>query len=98
MSSTARRRPPSIPTVAALRGQQRRVNRRRCGAARVVTAMQRGASLHLLYERGRPMWRLSTGIFVAEDVAQLVTAHPDIVDCGDSLFRNVPGQTWRWQS
>jgi hypothetical protein len=85
----------SIPTVASLRRQLGRVDRRRAGAARVRTAMLRGASLHLHFERGRPLWRLSTGIFVTDEVAKLVIAQPDIVGCGDSLFHNFPSQTWR---
>ena len=60
--------------------------------------MMRGALLYLYYERGRPLWRLSTGIFVADDVARAVTAQPDIADGGDSLFRNMPGQSWRYVS
>ena len=37
----------SIPTVVSLRAKHRKLDRRRRGAARVITAMSRGASLHL---------------------------------------------------
>jgi hypothetical protein len=58
--------------------------------------MMRGASLHLHYERGRPLWRLSTGSFVADEIAKLVIAQPDIISAGDALFNGFPAQTWRW--
>jgi hypothetical protein len=86
----------SIPSVKSVQLQKRRVDRRRAGAARVRTAMMGGASLHLHYERGHPLWRLSTGLFVADDVAQAAIAQPDIVGAGDALFNGFPAQTWRY--
>jgi hypothetical protein len=55
-----------------------------------------GAKLHLHYEHSRPIWGLSTGEFVPADVAALVISNPAVVSVGDSLFRDLPGQTWRW--
>jgi hypothetical protein len=84
------------PTAQSLQLQRRRVDRRGSGAARVRTAMIRGATLYLHHERGRPLWLLSTGASVPDDVARAVVTFPDIVSCGDGLFCNVPGQSWRY--
>ena len=57
-----------------------------------------GASLHLSYERGRALWRLSTGQFVRPDVAAVLTASPNVIAVGDFLFPNVvASQTWRYR-
>ena len=71
-------------------------NRHRQQAAQVISAMQRGASLHLHYENGRALWRLSTGSFVTAEAAALVAAHRAIVGCDDALFEGMTGQTLRY--
>ena len=87
---------PSVPIAPSLQLQRRRVERLRAGAARVRTAMMGGATLYLQHERGRVLWLLSTGTPVPDDVARVVVTFPDIVGCGDGLFSNVPGQSWRY--
>lgn len=69
---------------------------RRSAAARVITDMQRGQSLHLHYEHGRSQWRLSDGTAVSEGIAKKVVAHDCVVGANDSLFRTMPSQTRRF--
>jgi hypothetical protein len=95
MPSMMRRRTPSIPTIADLKRQQRRVDRRRTSAAHVLTRMQRGESLLLCFENGHSVWRTSGGLKVAEDIARSVIAHTDVCGVGDALFGGL-SQTWRW--
>jgi hypothetical protein len=86
----------SIHTAASLQRSNRQLSRRSAGAAQVLSAMKRGATLHLHYQDGRPIWRLSTGPFVTSEAAAIVTASNVVVGVGDSLFPNHPGQTWRY--
>ena len=86
----------SVPTLSEVIKSRRRLDRRRRQVGRVLVAMQAGAALHLHYEQGRPIWRLSSGQFVPADVAAVVIAKEVIVAVGDSLFANAPGQTWRY--
>ena len=58
--------------------------------------MQRGQSLNLSFERGMRRWLLSDGTSVTDAVAKLVTADPRVVSVGDALFKDMPGQTWRY--
>jgi hypothetical protein len=85
-----------IYTVTGLRNANRRLDRRRAGVGRVLGEMKRGASLHLQHANGRALWSLSTGVFITSEVAALIIARPEVVAVGDGLFRNVPGQTWRY--
>ena len=52
--------------------------------------------LHLQYERGRALWRLSSGPFVPADVAAIVITKTCVVLIGDTLFNDLPSQTWRF--
>jgi hypothetical protein len=96
MFESARR---SIPTVASLRRQQRRLDRRRLSADRVIIAMRdHNESLHCAFSRssGTTWWLSPSGRSVAPEAAKLVTFHADVVAVGDSLFRNALSQTFRF--
>ena len=56
-----------------------------------------GQCLRLSFDRRRgPTWQLSpSGMRVADDVAKVVIADPDVVAAGDGLFAEGPAQTWR---
>ncbi len=87
----------SIHTVGELRKRNRRADRMRTGAAQTLDAMKNGAALLMFYEQGRPVWKLSTGIFITPDVANAVTNNPNVVGVGDCLFPGAgASQTYRW--
>jgi hypothetical protein len=89
----------TIHTVSSLRNTHRRLAKRvgRLERAQaVLDAMRAGATLHLFNAKQRRWWTLSTGEEVHRDVAKLVIASSSVVGVGDALFRDVPGQTWRW--
>jgi hypothetical protein len=85
-----------VHTVAELRRKHRRLDRSRQAVAAILTAMQRGQSLNLSLERGQRRWRLSGGSSVPNEVAKLVVADPRVLAVGDTLFKDLPSQTWRW--
>lgn len=58
--------------------------------------MQRGQSLSLSFERGMRRWLLSDGTSVADKVPKVVTADHRVLSVGDALFKNMPGQAWRY--
>jgi hypothetical protein len=93
-------RTPRSAIVPKDRKQQnarlKRVARLKWEAAQVLKSMQAGASLRLHYQRGRPLWDLTTGTFVTADVAELVIADNRVVGVGDALFPGVHSQTWRF--
>ena len=62
--------------------------------ARVVAST--AVRLHLQYERGRALWRLSSGPFVPADIAAIVITKTCVVPVGDTLFNDLPSQTWRF--
>ena len=87
----------SIHTVQSLQRTNRQLSRKSAGASRVISAMENGASLDCSYERGRTIWKLSTGIFVTSEVAGVVIRNPNVVDVGGCLFGNAgTSQTYRW--
>jgi len=86
----------SIPTVASLRAKHRRLDRRRGGAARVITEMSRGASLRLTFTQRGSNFTLSNGIPVTPEVVLLVVNDVRIVSVNDGLFPTTP-QTWTWR-
>ena len=68
-------------------------------AARALRALKNGAFLHLFDERGRPAWRLSTGNFLTQEIAEMLMHDPNVAGAGDSLFGDrATSQTFRWQS
>jgi hypothetical protein len=73
-----------------------RLDRNRKGAAAILTKMQRGQLLNLSFERGMRRWLLSDGTTVTDEVAKIVTAGHRVVGVGDALFKNMPGQIWRY--
>jgi hypothetical protein len=83
-----------IPTVQSLRRQAARIDRRRRAADRVVAAMRDGAALRCSHERSGVVWWLSNGRSVSPEIAKFVIVNADIMSVGDSLFRNVPAQTF----
>jgi hypothetical protein len=50
-----------IHTVAGLRNKRRRVERQLESAGLVLTALRRGAALHLQYAKNGPQWTVSSG-------------------------------------
>jgi len=85
----------SIPTVNSLRANHRKLDRRRGDAAHVISAMSRGASLHLTFTRRGSDFMLSNGIRVTPEVALLVVNDVRVVSVNDGLFPTTP-QTWRY--
>ena len=63
----------------------------------VLSRMRQGCDLHLEYRWFGPHWCLSNGRRVDPEVARVVVQDIDVVPTGDSLFSNVPGQTWRFK-
>ena len=80
-----------------LRQTRRRLDRSCREVACVLQAMEQGAALHLSYEAGRPVWRLSSGALVAAATAAIIVTKDVVVAVDDALFRNLPGQTWRYR-
>jgi hypothetical protein len=39
---------------------------------------------------------LSDGTCVTDEVAKIVTADHRVLSVGDALFKNMPGQAWRY--
>jgi hypothetical protein len=85
-----------VQTAAQLQRQHRLFDCRRRGAAAVLTKMQRGQSLYLSFERGMRRWLLSDGTPVTDEVAKIIVSDHRVIGIGDSLFRNMASQTWRW--
>jgi hypothetical protein len=85
----------TIQTVSGLRRLQRRVDRRRCAAARVISAMQSGEALKKHFTSQGPVYTLTNGKPVSHDVAAVVTADIQVIPVNDGLFPGTP-QTWRW--
>ena len=75
-----------------------RLARQRASITRVLNALKAGAALHLAYQDGRAIWRLSPGPPVTSEIASVITHSPNVVALGDSLFPDHPGQTWRYVS
>jgi hypothetical protein len=85
----------TIATVQSLRRIRRFQDRRRAAAARVITAMSRGASLHLTFLKRGSVWVLSDGTIVPPEIALSVVNDVGVVSAGDGLFPSV-SQTWRY--
>jgi hypothetical protein len=85
-----------VPTTKSLARQAARLDRQRRASAAVIGAMRAGAALHMRFTTTGPSWALSDGKRVNAVVAQLVVNHPEIVGCGDTLFRGSTSQTFRY--
>ncbi len=55
-----------------------------------------GATLHRGYRQGRPLWWLSDGKPVRDEVALTLTRDPRVVGVGDALFGRALSQTFRY--
>jgi hypothetical protein len=85
-----------IYTPSELHRLGRHLERRLARANTTLAAMCRGESLHLQYQAGRPLWRLSGGRSVSVEIAEILTNHASVAPVGDALFNGMPGQTWRF--
>jgi hypothetical protein len=83
-------------TPAKIRSAARRLDRLNIKAATVLAAMQRGEALLLEYRWRGPVWCLSGGRDVPDEMAQVVIKSASVVGVGDALFNDIPAQTWRW--
>jgi hypothetical protein len=64
--------------------------------AAVIVESMRSRGLVLLRTFGKQTrWSLSSGASIPPAVAEAVVEHPNIVACGDGLFRDGPSQTFR---
>jgi hypothetical protein len=86
----------TIHTPASLQRINRRLTRRSAGVTQVLSAMEHGAALHLHFQNGRAIWRLSTGAFITTEIADAMIQNARVVGVGDSLFPDYPSQTWRF--
>jgi hypothetical protein len=79
------------PAISAAR---RRIDR--SAADKIVHAMRcKRLTLHVSFERPHRKWFLSDGAHVADEVAQIVVAQPEIVGVGNTLFADGgPSQTF----
>src|SRR5262245_47977997 len=64
---------------------------------RVLNAMRGGAYLRRTNRPHRILWSLSTGEFIAREVAGDVLRDRRVVGIGDSLFGSELSQTFRWR-
>jgi hypothetical protein len=88
----------AVQTFTTIRRARARASRCRNGAARIITKMQHGATLHLCFMRGEATWSLSDGTRVTGDIAKIVTSNFNVVGVGDCLFPRAAdvSQTFRW--
>jgi len=75
------------------RRRQQRLNRL---SRKVITALEAGATLHLMRTEVGPRWRLSSGRAVSANVAKLVITNASVSSDGDALFPDAIPQTFRW--
>jgi hypothetical protein len=90
--------PASIPTVASLQRDRRRIDRRRLSAEQVIRRMRDdGEVLRLTFTKSGPIWTLQpTGTPVSEEVATILVADIRVEAVGDALFRGATAQTYRF--
>jgi signal-transduction protein with cAMP-binding, CBS, and nucleotidyltransferase domain len=86
-----------VQTAAQLERTRRRLDHNRKAVAAVLTKMRRGQSPSLSFEHGMRRWLLSDGTSVTEEVPKIMTADHRVLSVGDALFKNMPGQTWRYR-
>ena len=85
----------SAPQTANRATQLRRTSRKVDRVNQVLAAIANGQSLHLQHRDGRPLWMLSDGRSVTDDVAALVIRHVRVEPADAALFPDLPGQEWR---
>jgi hypothetical protein len=77
--------------------QMRRTARLATRFEQALAAMHdRGATLHLQFSSGSPLWSLSDGSSVTAEVAALLLNSVGIEPVGCALFPGMPAQTWRY--
>jgi hypothetical protein len=86
----------TVHTAASLQTKRRRVEQQLKTAEHVLTAMRRGAALHLQFTKHGACWALSSGRRVSDVVARIVTASSSVTPVGDALLDGALSQTWRW--
>jgi len=84
----------TIHTVDSIRAARRFQDRRRAAAARVITTMERKATLNLMFTKNGSAFTLSNGTHVAPEIAVMVINDVRILSQSDGLFPALP-QTWR---
>jgi len=82
-------------TVQELRRLRRLQERRRAKIARVITTMERGCSLNLMFTKNGSVYTLSNGERVKANIAIMVTRDVRVISVNDGLFPQCP-QTWRF--
>jgi hypothetical protein len=83
-------------TAAQLYRCSCRLDRLNAAVAMVLAAMRSGQALHLEFGPSGPRWRMSNGLFIRNEVAQLVITSPDVAGVGDCLFSDALAQTFRY--
>ena len=87
-----------IWTLATIKCNRSRTERHRGGAARIISRMQQGATLHQHFTNAGSVWTLSGGNKVISDVAKIVIGNLNVLGLGHSLFPRATAvlQTFRW--
>jgi hypothetical protein len=83
-------------TLAQARRRGKRLDRLKLTVTATLAAMKQGQALHLHFGRHGPVWQLTGGRSVPDEVAQIVTQNKTVVGVGDALFGDIPAQTWRF--
>jgi hypothetical protein len=66
----------------------------------IVEALRKGAVLHLTLA-DKPTWKLNDGVTevtVSSKTVQAMRNRGAITGAGDSLFAEIPSQTWRYNN
>jgi hypothetical protein len=92
---SARWRGAGVHTPHELARKARHLDRRNINTKQVLDELRRGAFLQLSYGP-RPIWRLSSGSFIRDEVARAVIGMPCVTGCGDTLLAGEPCQTFRF--
>jgi hypothetical protein len=85
-----------VHTVRELQRRHRRLDRRVNSANFVISCMRAGATLHLTFGRNGPVWSLSDGRKISDEVARLVTTDHRVIGVGDALFQGMTAQSFRY--
>jgi hypothetical protein len=86
---------PSVPSQTTIAYAQRELDRNRAEA--VIRRMRwDGLTLRLSHEGGGSRWCLSDGRSVPRAVAAIVIADVRICGVGDTLFSELPSQTFHY--
>ena len=87
----------TMPTIAKMRSNARKLDRLNIRVTTVLAAMRRGEALLMEFRWYGRAWQLSGGRPVKDDVAQIVIKNRSVADVGDALaIDGARPQTWRW--